>query len=95
MAEWVRARLTPHPLAAYDCVIEAETAAATRLPRVHLQCTAGPLAPVFAPIARTVRDWGWAVQAHPWPYDATLTDPDALATACIECAAGLSDPAPR
>lgn len=95
MAEWVRARLTPHPLATYDRVIEAETAAAARLPRVYLQCTAGPLAPVFAPIVRTVRDWGWAVQAHSWPHDAMLTDPDALATACIEYAAGLPDPAPR
>lgn len=57
-AEWVRARLTPHPLATYDRLIEAETAAAARLPRVYLQCTAGPLAPVFAPIVRTVRDWG-------------------------------------
>ncbi len=92
-AEWVRTRLTPHPLATYDQIVKAETDAAARLPRVYFQCTAGPLAPVFAPIARTVQNWGWPVRAHPWPHDAMLTDPDALATACIEYAVEMSEPA--
>ena len=94
-AEWVRARLTPHPLATYDRVIEAETATARRLPRVYLQCTAGPLAPMFASIVRTVQDWGWPVRARPWPHDAMLTDPDALAAACVGYAAEVSEPVPH
>lgn len=77
-AEYVRERLTPHPLATYDESVPAENAAAAALPRLYVACTEGPLAAIFAPIVGEVEKRGWPVQAMSAPHDVMLTHPDEL-----------------
>ncbi len=79
LAAWVRERLTPHPLATYDVVVPAESAAAARIPRLYVHCTQGPIAPTFRPVVDGVRARGWPVAELAAPHDAMLTHPEALA----------------
>lgn len=86
---WVTARLTPHPLATYDTPMSPETPAGRALPRRYVHCTAGPLAPIFGPIARSLRERGWPIELLDAPHDAMLTHPAALAQSIHDFATGL------
>ncbi len=59
MAAWVKARVTPHPLATYTEPVPAGSARSAALPRAFIHCTAGPTTPVFAPFAAKARAEGW------------------------------------
>ncbi len=89
LAAHVAERLTPHPLATYDAVLEPESAAAERLARVYVQCTEGPIAPIFAPIAEAVRARGWRIEQLAAPHDAMLTHPQELVQLLLALAPGL------
>lgn len=89
-AEWVRARLTPHPLATYDAPVAPESPQAAALPRLYVQCTEGPIAPVFVPIFEAVRTRCWPTISQPWPHDCMLTHPRELAALLQAEVAGRS-----
>lgn len=84
LAEHVRPRLTPHPLATYDEVVPAESPDAAALPRLYVECTAGPIASIFEPIAQGVRDQGWPVASLNAGHDAMLTHPAELAAILLD-----------
>lgn len=94
LADHVRERMTPHPLATYDEAVQAESAAAARVPRVYVACTEGPLAPIFAPIAARVAQQGWAVERMAAPHDAMLTHAADLSRLLIRLAPRLQAPRP-
>lgn len=79
VAEHVRARLTPHPLATYDEVLAEESPKAQSLPRIYVECTEGAIAPIFAPIVQSVRQRGWLIRSLAAPHDVMLTHPYELA----------------
>lgn len=85
-AAWVAARLTPHPLATYDEIVPPESESARRIPRVYVQCTAGEIAPIFAPIVDSVRARGWRIEQLDAPHDAMLTHPAAVAGLLLNAA---------
>ena len=87
LAEWVRARLTPHPLATYDAPVAPESPPAAALPRLYVQCTEGPIAPVFVPIVEAVQARGWPITSRAWPHDCMLTHPRELAALLAAAAA--------
>jgi pimeloyl-ACP methyl ester carboxylesterase len=61
LAEWMVARMTPHPVATYTEPVPAGNARSAALPRAFIHCTAGPTTPVFAPFAAKARARGWEV----------------------------------
>lgn len=87
LAEWVAARLTPHPLATYDEALPEDTPASAALPRLYIRCTGGPIAHLFEPVEAQVRAWGWPVDSLDTGHDAMLTAPDEL-TAMLLAHAG-------
>lgn len=72
-------RLTPHPLRTFEQPARL-TAAAAALPRAFVHCTAGPVAPSFAPFAAQARAApGWRFHELDTGHDAMITVPDQLA----------------
>jgi pimeloyl-ACP methyl ester carboxylesterase len=78
-AAWLRARLTPHPLATYDQPIEDDSSANARLPRLYIACTKGPTAPIFASTVERVRARGWDVDELASGHNAMMLEPEKLA----------------
>lgn len=79
-ARWLAAKMTPQPLRTLQQPLRLANPAATALPRTYIHCTAGPLAPSFAPFAaRAQAEPGWRYHELPTGHDAMLTAPDALA----------------
>ena len=79
MAEWLRTRLTPHPLATYDQPIEDDNTANARLPKLYIACTQGPTAPIFASTVERVRAKGWDVSELATGHNAMMLEPEKLA----------------
>lgn len=92
LAQWVTDRLTPHPLGCYDTIVEAEAPEAARLPRVYIQCTEGPIVPVFVPVVETLRERGWPIRTVDAGHDLMITHPEELTDLLIECAHELAAP---
>lgn len=86
MADWVRERITPHPMATYTEAAPKGNARSAALPRAYISCTEGPLTPVFGPFANKARAAGWVVREMATGHDAMLTAPDAVAKLLLELA---------
>ena len=86
MAEWVKARLTPHPLSTYMQAPPLGTPGSKSLPRAYISCTMGQTVPIFAPFAALARSEGWDVRELATGHDAQLTAPRELAKILIELA---------
>ena len=84
MADWVKARMTPHPLTTYNQPVSAGNAKSATLPRVYIHCTAGPTTPVFAPFAAKARAGGWEVYEMATGHMAMLTAPREVADLLLE-----------
>jgi pimeloyl-ACP methyl ester carboxylesterase len=85
-ADWVRRRLTPHPVSTYESVLTLKHAVGNGLPRTYVQCTD----PVYAAIEST-RQWvdrqtGWQKRTIATGHDAMVTAPAELARLLIEIA---------
>jgi len=91
MAAWVKAPLTPHPMATYQEPVSAGGAKSVRLPRAFVHCTGGPSTPVFAPFAARARAEGWEVHELAAGHCAMLTMPREVAGLLLELA-GARDP---
>lgn len=90
MAAWVKARLTPHPLAAYNEPVPVGCAESDALPRVFIHCTDGPTTPVFAPFAAKAKAGGWGVHELATGHCAMLTMPNEVAELLLDIAGALT-----
>jgi pimeloyl-ACP methyl ester carboxylesterase len=81
LAEWVKARWTPHPLATYTEPVPHGNALSAALSRVFIQCTGDPSTtlPVFATCAAKASARGWPVYEIETGHVAMLTAPREVA----------------
>lgn len=86
MADWVKARMTPHPLATYTQPAPVGSAKSAALPRVYIRCTAGPTTSLFAPFVAKARAGSWEVHEIATGHDAMLTAPRDVAELLLELA---------
>lgn len=86
MADWIKARMTPHPLATYTEPVPAGSAGSAALPRAFVYCTGGPITHVFAPFAEKARTRGWEVRELATGHAAMLTMPGEVAELLLDFA---------
>ena len=81
LAEWIKARSTPHPLATYTEPVPAGNAESATLPRVFIRCIGNPATTpdLFAPSAEKARAAGWHVHELAAGHLAMLTAPREVA----------------
>lgn len=76
--EWVKRRLTPHPLASYTTPLQLKHAVGNGRPRTYIHCTT-PELPVLEDSRKLVKSqagWHWVDIAA--PHEAHITHPDLL-----------------
>jgi hypothetical protein len=82
--DWVRRRLTPHPLGFYMTALMLQNPAGDGLPRIYVHC-AQPSNPVIESSRQLVRSWpGWSWVDLSALHDATITHPDKVAKALLD-----------
>jgi pimeloyl-ACP methyl ester carboxylesterase len=79
LADWIRARMTPHPLATYHEPVAAGNARSDALPRAYIHCTGVPTTPIFAPFAAKAKADGWQIGEISTSHMAMLTAPREVA----------------
>jgi pimeloyl-ACP methyl ester carboxylesterase len=86
LADWVTARLTPHPYATYTEPVPAGNIRSTALPRVFIHCTGNPATTpeLFASSRDKARASGWQVHELAAGHLAMLTAPRELAKLLLE-----------
>lgn len=84
MADWMKARMTPQPLATYTEPVPGGSAKSAALPRAYVHCTEGPITHVFAPFAEAARADGWPVYELATGHAAMLTAPREMAEILLE-----------
>lgn len=90
MADWMEARMTPHPLATYTEPVPAGSAESAALPRAFVHCTEGPITHVFAPFADKARTGGWNVHELATGHMAMLTAPHEVTELLLELASAAT-----
>jgi pimeloyl-ACP methyl ester carboxylesterase len=86
-AAWLAARLTPHPLRAFEQPVRLANPRAAALPRTFIWCTEGVTTPSFAGFAERARvGAGWRCRELAAGHDAMVTVPQALAELLLELA---------
>ena len=88
MVDWVKARITPHPLATYTQPAPIGSAESDALRRVYISCTAGPTISLFGRFAAKARACCWEVHEIATGHDAMLTAPNDVAELLLEIAGG-------
>jgi pimeloyl-ACP methyl ester carboxylesterase len=86
MGDWVKLRLTPHPLATYNQPADVGDARSAALPHVYIHCTAGQTTALFAPFAARARASGWQVHEIAAGHMVMLTMPLELSEILIKVA---------
>lgn len=84
LKESIRKRLTPHPLATYETIVEDENFETKLIPRIYIHCTQGPLVPIFEPIKRKIKTLNWPITFFDGPHDMMITQPSELGDFLIE-----------
>jgi hypothetical protein len=86
LAEWVKARWTPHPLATYTEPVPPGNDRSAALPRAFIHCTDGPTmsTPLFAPFAAKARAKRWEVRELATGHVAMLTAPQEVSDMLLE-----------
>ena len=84
LADWVRERITPHPMRTYTEPVPQATEGSMAVSRSYISCIEGPLADVFAPFADKARAAGWIVSELSAGHDVMLTHPEELASLLLE-----------
>jgi hypothetical protein len=77
-ADWVRRRMTPHPISTYESKLPITGPVGNNLPRTYIHCTQ----PSYEALQAS-RDWvkaqaGWKWLDIPTGHDAMVVAPDAL-----------------
>ncbi len=88
IADWMQARMTPHPISTYEDPPPPFNSESASIPRTFIHCTQGPTAPVFARFASRARDLGWQVHELAAGHAAMVTHPGDLANILLEVAKG-------
>ena len=88
LADWIKARVTPQPVATYIEPVPLGDARSTALPRVFIHCTGNPATTpdVFGPFAAKARAKGWQVHELATGHLAMLTAPREVAELLLEVA---------
>ncbi len=86
LAEWLRERITPHPLDTYTEPVPAPKAGSEAPECAFISCTEGALVHVFEPFADKARANGWDVREIATGHNAMLTTPDNLAGLLLDMA---------
>ena len=74
--DWVRRRLSPHPLQSYTTALTFKAPVGGNLPRTYIHCTQ-PSHPVLEDSRKLVRSWtGWKWVDLAAPHDAMITHAD-------------------
>jgi pimeloyl-ACP methyl ester carboxylesterase len=84
LRDWVRERLTPHPVRAFAEPVKLRSAAAAALPRTFIRTTQSPL---YDGLLERARKAGWPCRELPGGHYAMLTEPIAVAAALADVAA--------
>jgi pimeloyl-ACP methyl ester carboxylesterase len=81
MADWVKARWTPQPVATYEERVPNGSARSSALPRAYILCLGGPATttPGFAPFAEKAKARDWPVRELTAGHMAMLTAPREVA----------------
>lgn len=89
LADWLKARWTPQPLATYTQPAPGGTARSAALRRAYIHCTGGAatVVSVFAPFAARARAAGWQVRELAAGHIAMVTAPRELADLLLELGA--------
>ena len=82
-ADWVKRRLTPHPVSTYDSPIRIEYPVANGRPRTYIVCTN----PVYGPLEATRQ---WVKKQENWQWQEIATGHDAMVVAPAELASMLA-----
>lgn len=87
LAQWVQARLTPHPISTYEDPPPPESAESKLIPKSFISCTEGPFGtPLFATFASRARNLGWKVYELKAGHAAMLTHPKESADILLKIA---------
>jgi pimeloyl-ACP methyl ester carboxylesterase len=78
-ADWVKRRLTPHPVSAFDSPMRINNPVANGRPRTYIHCTS----PVYEPLEKTRQ---WVRKQENWRWQELATGHDAMVTAPTELA---------
>ena len=91
LADWVKARETPHPWATYAEPVPAGNARSAAIPRVFIHCTGNPPSTprLFDAFAQKARAAGWDVHELSAGHVAMLTAPEELAALLLQIASEL------
>ena len=87
MGDWLKARLTPHPLACYRQPAPEWNERSASVFKYFIHCTAGPMTPIFATFARKARASNWPVFELATGHAAMLTAPQELAAILLQASA--------
>ena len=82
-ADWVKRRLTPHPVSTYDSPIRIDNPVANGRPRTYIACTD----PAYGPLEATRQ---WVKKQENWQWQEIATGHDAMVMAPAELAGMLS-----
>ncbi len=84
--EWVKTRMTPHPLATYTEPVPAGDARSAGIPRIFIHCIGNPSSTpdLFSTSAAKARDKGWRVIDLEAGHLAMLTAPTQLAAILLK-----------
>jgi pimeloyl-ACP methyl ester carboxylesterase len=83
LADWVKRRLTPHPVSTYDSPLRIDNAVGNGRPLTYIACTGPPYGPLEA--ARE-----WVKNQSSWSWQEIATGHDAMVTAPAELARMLA-----
>lgn len=86
MADWVRDRITPHPLETYTETVPQAKAGSNTLERAYISCTQGPLTHVFGRFAEKAKEDDWIVREIATGHNAMLTATENVAELLLDIA---------
>jgi pimeloyl-ACP methyl ester carboxylesterase len=78
-AEWVKRRLTPHPISTYESKLNIRGPVGNNLPRTYVHCTSPSYAALDASRQWVRKQEGWRWLEIATGHDAPVTAPDELA----------------
>jgi hypothetical protein len=81
--DWVRRRLTPHPIGTYESPLRLDNPVGNGRPCTYVMCTN----PVYGPLERSRL---WAKEQKDWNWQEIATGHDAMVTAPAELARVLA-----
>jgi hypothetical protein len=86
-ADWIRRRMTPHPISTYESRIPIRGPVGNNLPRTYIHCTKPSYKALEASRAWVKAQTGWRWLDIPTAHDAMVTAPNALTAMLLRVSA--------